>query len=254
MKVNYDKHEKDDEKDDQKFAIHYSFICDTSDLADHNVEVLKRLGCSAYRLGDRKVIVVQKSNTTRGCFQGFLFFSDDGGKRLADAGEKCVLVKVYDGNSPFPTIMRQPPGNEPIVGICDYGAYLEYCCPSLQTGCNDHQTPCQEIGGPVIDLDLIAKAMNGDQGDGQQRIAEEGAAWVALLLRKNSDYGSSAWKAPVLAPECDSDAAMRVRMSDKIERICSLLPKGDPEVSSESLEDTIRDLGAYCLLWLTRPK
>ena len=96
-------------------------------------------------------------------------------------------------------------------------------------------------------------ALTGERGDDQKRIAEVVVAWGDLLLSKNSDYGSSAWKQPVLAPGLDADAAMRVRMSDKIERISSLLQKGSAEVD-ESIEDTIKDLGAYCLLWLARPQ
>jgi len=101
---------------------------------------------------------------------------------------------------------------------------------------------------------VMEDAFLGKRGPDQERIAREGVAWVALLLRKNADYGSSAWKRPVLAPECDTDTAMRVRMSDKIERITSLLSKGDPEVVDESIRDTVRDLGAYCLLWLVCPQ
>lgn len=99
----------------------------------------------------------------------------------------------------------------------------------------------------------VFQALTGERGDDQKRIAEVIIGWGDLLLKKNSDYGSSAWKRPVLAPGLDTDAAMRVRMSDKIERISSLLQKGSAEVD-ESIEDTIKDLGAYCLLWLARPK
>jgi hypothetical protein len=100
---------------------------------------------------------------------------------------------------------------------------------------------------------IVGDAFYGHRGVDQKRIAREGVAWVALLLRKNADYDSSAWKRPVLAPECDVDTAMRVRMSDKIERIMSLLKKDGPEVAEESIRDTMRDLGAYCLLWLACP-
>jgi hypothetical protein len=98
----------------------------------------------------------------------------------------------------------------------------------------------------------VRLALDGKQGADQQRIAAEGVAWLALLLRKNHDYGSSAWRPPVLKPALDAGDAILVRMSDKVERIASLTGKG-PAVG-ESLEDTIRDLGAYCLLWLSRPR
>lgn len=42
-------------------------------------------------------------------------------------------------------------------------------------------------------------------------------------------------------------------MSDKISRIANLRRKGSAEVN-ESVEDTLRDLAGYAILWLSRPK
>ncbi len=105
----------------------------------------------------------------------------------------------------------------------------------------------------TVDLDLVVAAFCGERGAEQKHIAFEVAAWGAMLLRKNADYGSSVWRTPLLAPECDPGTAIRVRISDKIARLQSLLAK-PAEVASESIEDTLRDLGAYCLLELARPK
>lgn len=99
------------------------------------------------------------------------------------------------------------------------------------------------------DLLLVAQASSGERGLDQRLIAETGIAWVATMLRKNHDYGSSAWKPPILAPELPFDVAIRVRMSDKIERLVALL-KQENEVIGESRADTIGDLGSYCLLLL----
>jgi len=105
------------------------------------------------------------------------------------------------------------------------------------------------------DQNLITTALRGTNGEEQQRIADVGVRWLSMLLRKNADYGSSAWNTPVLAPEMSPGDAILVRMSDKISRISSLRSKQDsPQITDESLEDTVRDLGAYCLLWLARPK
>lgn len=91
------------------------------------------------------------------------------------------------------------------------------------------------------------------RGKDQYRIAQTVVSFGALLLRKNQDYGSSVWQVPILAPESSVATAIRVRMSDKISRINNLLKsKTTPEIN-ESLEDTIKDLGAYCLLLLTAP-
>ena len=102
--------------------------------------------------------------------------------------------------------------------------------------------------------DLIREAANGIHGKDQQRIAEVGLDWIETLLRKNNDYGGSAWQVPVLAPECDIGSAIRVRMSDKVARLNRLLDGASQMVSSESIDDTMKDLGAYALLYLARPK
>jgi hypothetical protein len=103
------------------------------------------------------------------------------------------------------------------------------------------------------DWNMINASMDGIRGKDQKRIAEIGIGWLQMLLAKNADYGSSAWAVPALAPQLSAGDAILVRMSDKIERLKSLLAKGTSEVA-ESLEDTIGDLGAYCLLYLARPQ
>jgi hypothetical protein len=99
----------------------------------------------------------------------------------------------------------------------------------------------------------VRQAINGDHGEDQQRIAEEGMQLVALLLCKNTDYGGSAWQIPTLAPELTPREAIQCRMSDKIQRLQRLLAGQQTEVS-ESTEDTMRDLAGYCVLWLGVPQ
>lgn len=102
------------------------------------------------------------------------------------------------------------------------------------------------------DLQLVLSATRGERGGDQAAIAREVIRWGALMLRKNNDYGSSVWERPVLAPECDPGTAIRVRMSDKLSRLQTLLSDVRQEVD-ESVDDTLRDFGAYCLLELARP-
>lgn len=109
----------------------------------------------------------------------------------------------------------------------------------------------KEYDQEIDDMALLIQALKDAKGSSRQVIAKVGLRWIAQLLRKNADYGASAWKAPVLAPECDAGTAIRVRMSDKVERLNVLLDGKKPEVQ-ESIEDTFSDLGSYCLLELAR--
>lgn len=97
----------------------------------------------------------------------------------------------------------------------------------------------------------IRAALNGADED-QRRIAEVGLDWVATILAKNADYGSSVWHPPTLKPTLDAGDAILVRMSDKVSRIAKL--STSTAQVGESLEDTVKDLGAYSLLWLARPQ
>jgi hypothetical protein len=115
--------------------------------------------------------------------------------------------------------------------------------------CRRHQGSVTRIPD---ELTLIARTLNGVNGSDQQRIAEVGIDWIQTLLAKNKDYGGSAWETPCLAPHIDVRDALFCRMSDKVKRIAALSSGATPKVN-ESLEDTVKDLGAYCLLWLARP-
>ena len=98
-------------------------------------------------------------------------------------------------------------------------------------------------------LERVRMALDGHSGSDQQVIAEVGLEMVALLLRKNSDYGSSAWTAPVLAPAMSPLEAIQCRMSDKVARLSGLMNGRVSEVD-ESVVDTMSDLAGYAMLWL----
>lgn len=104
---------------------------------------------------------------------------------------------------------------------------------------------------PDADEALLQDALANGRGEDQKRIAETVCRIGATLLRKNADYGGSAWQSPVLAPSMNAGDAIRVRMSDKINRLATLSTKS-AEVS-ESVDDTLADLAGYCILELARP-
>lgn len=114
-----------------------------------------------------------------------------------------------------------------------------------------HDEAAQKIT-VVDDLDRVREGLV-DARDDQRAIAERGLAFVAMLLRKNADYGGSVWKRPILKPSLAPGDAILVRMSDKIERLAHMAGH-EAEVADESYEDTMSDLAAYAILFLGRPR
>lgn len=70
-----------------------------------------------------------------------------------------------------------------------------------------------------------------------------------LLLAKNKDYKASAFDVPILAPNLSAEDAICCRMSDKVARLARLR-SGASATVAESIDDTIRDLAGYSILWL----
>ena len=104
----------------------------------------------------------------------------------------------------------------------------------------------------VEDFNLITKVLTEENVSGVTfELAKTTVEVGALLVRKNQDYGSSGMKRPVLMPSMTPRQALLCRMSDKVARIAQLADGSDPQVADEKLEDTIKDLAGYCILWLT---
>ena len=103
------------------------------------------------------------------------------------------------------------------------------------------------------EIDLLCDALNNSRGPDQRRIAEVGLQVVTTLLKKNADYGGSAWQAPVLCPHLPPRTGILVRLSDKIRRFGNLLAKGKGEVDDEPLDATMLDFAGYSILYLAYP-
>lgn len=87
------------------------------------------------------------------------------------------------------------------------------------------------------------------QNEDQALIAKIGVGVVATLMQKNHDYGSSVFQAPATAPHIKPEDAILVRLHDKMARLKNLQSK-ESQVKSESVEDTIRDVIGYWILYL----
>lgn len=89
----------------------------------------------------------------------------------------------------------------------------------------------------------------GSRGADQKAIAMVGAELVETLLNKNQDYGSSVLSPPYLLPGLSPTASILCRLSDKVQRLHQLMER-EGEVETETLEDTMADLGGYAVLYL----
>ena len=101
----------------------------------------------------------------------------------------------------------------------------------------------------MINFDRIREAAAGQHGEDQKRLVTSGLEVVTTLLQKNADYGGSAWQVPLLAPQLTPRQAIQCRMSDKVMRLAKLLTGQQAQVA-ESIEDTMKDLAGYSILWL----
>ena len=104
----------------------------------------------------------------------------------------------------------------------------------------------------MIEFDRIRQAAAGQHGEDQRHLVTAGLEVVTTLLKKNSDYGGSVWQVPILAPQLTPRQAIQCRMSDKVQRLARLLSGEKPQVQ-ESIDDTMRDLAGYAILWLGSP-
>lgn len=103
---------------------------------------------------------------------------------------------------------------------------------------------------------LLMRASNGARCVTVSQLQGCLADIIDLVVRKNRDYGNSAFNIPALVPWLPQSAAILVRLSDKISRVKNLWGKESATldspmgVPSETLFDTLSDMVGYLmLLW-----
>lgn len=118
------------------------------------------------------------------------------------------------------------------TGICEYNNIAV---------CRDSGI-CEEYYPEVQEINV------GDNNDLVNPFMEEYERIVtdtmSLCKKKNKDYGSSVQD----TYQKFGDISYLTRITDKYNRICSLMSK-DNEVEDESILDSIKDMGNYCFLW-----
>ena len=150
--------------------------------------------------------------------------------------ERCKFKSECDGGVVF-----HKDGNETISYKCD-----ESTMKKLGTFTNlpyVESTP-DTIPAPLGDDTPVIPTPTPDNVQRFRRIVTELAD---LYSRKNEDYGDSFGR----SVEKYGLISALTRISDKFNRLESLiLAHGNAKVSDESLDDTLKDLAAYCIMTL----
>ena len=116
---------------------------------------------------------------------------------------------------------------------------------------NQRTVSCEAFDSSIKELCIVLFGDGVGHGVSADtlEIALEALDVAQTLVRKNVDYGSSAFDPPLLANHLGPGAAILVRMSDKLRRIQHFLREGGFLVS-ESYSDCYRDLAGYAILML----
>lgn len=111
-------------------------------------------------------------------------------------------------------------------------------------------------------LDVLLSALNEEGSHEQFRVAVYGLRWLYLILQKNNDNGGVLLTPPVLRPNLSSNDAILIRMGDKIQQLQLLIAQQQrkeakdgeaTECPIDEFDDTVEDLGIWCLLYLANP-
>lgn len=85
------------------------------------------------------------------------------------------------------------------------------------------------------------------QDEREERFKEEMEKMAQLFMRKNRDYGDSAFK----TFEKYGPTSFLIRIEDKLNRLDRLINKDcSQNVADESIRDTIRDAANYAIMFL----
>ena len=131
--------------------------------------------------------------------------------------------------------------------VCDNDcdeAFIEYLEEDIEVNAKETlQETLDEVKETLQKtLDKVKEPVENEFMEEYKKIVTE---TMELCIKKNKDYGSSVQD----TFEKFGDISYLVRITDKYNRICSLLNR-EGEVKDESIDDTIRDMANYSFLWL----
>jgi hypothetical protein len=172
--------------------------------------------------------------------------------RYYDVEPRCPQILRTDGSVGW-WVGRDTGRESHVAWYADPKKYDRSPTEVFPAWATDIALPEQEKQYDTSDVNLIREALDGQRGADQQRLAEYGVKVVSTLIRKNNDYGGSAWQRPELADHLSPGDAILVRLSDKLARLKKLLKSNRAEVA-ESINDTLLDAAGYFILLVAKPE
>lgn len=158
--------------------------------------------------------------------------------------ERCKFKSECDGG-----VVLHKDGNETISYKCDgstmnkLGTFTNL--PYVEPTPNTIPAPIEELVTPMLGSKPIIPTP--DTPDNVKRFRRISQELADLYSRKNEDYGDSFGR----SVEKYGFISALTRISDKFNRLESLiLAHENAKVSDESLDDTLKDLAAYCIMTL----
>ena len=122
--------------------------------------------------------------------------------------------------------------------VCDHTFYL----PSSNAILNDEELVCPHCGS-----NNISPCKFEELGMWYDNHFKKYTDHLADILQaKNDAYGDSFTK----SVDEDGLLVLKIRLGDKLNRVSSLIKKGELKENDESLEDTLLDLAGYSILGL----
>ena len=122
--------------------------------------------------------------------------------------------------------------------VCDHKFYL----PSSNAILNDEELVCPHCGSNNISPCKFEELGMWDDNHFKKYTDH----LADILQAKNDAYGDSFTK----SVDEDGLLVLKIRLGDKLNRVSSLIKKGELKENDESLEDTLLDMAGYAILGL----
>lgn len=176
-----------------------------------------------------------------------------------EAEEAAVVLELWDDFVKEKIVeMKDKKGkmSNAIIASCPRCGKIPFTCNVARFGHDDYLISCCGVSKCLEGYDETVEAWNDYSAEyqlknlakpSQDKISEVVKRLRKMLISKNQNYGNSAFCSPILLPHLKPEAALLVRMSDKVARLVSLA-SGEKDRVGESIEDTLLDLAGYCIL------